>query len=773
MNHEVDPTAVPPSFSGPGIVRAHGSVGSFVSKWIINKTTLAVVSIQDLIPDAAHVFTWNGSTYVAGTTSFTRFCSADLAPASAFLSGGKGTATRLFMNGEESSGGRAFAHLVNSSHAGTSYELPRFGRMAFENSLANPTAQDKTIVMSQDDQSLVSGNASGQLYCYIGTKLTTGTGATEIDDAGLTNGKLYGISVTGFAAEDRLLPMGGVAKGASKPFTLAILNGTGDVSALTGAQLDAASDTASVTRFLRPEDGAWDPTHPADYYFNTTDRIDDLKNGGTGATTPQIGRTRVWKMHFSDIANPELGGTITMILDGAENPGAQMLDNIAIDGSGRLVLQEDSGNYVGAAKMWACNPLTGSLTQIAKHDPAKFGDRVGGVTTAPVAPFTIDEESSGVIDASGILGAGWFLIVSQAHYAKDSETVEGGQLLALYLPAPSVYTNAPTIGSIPRQELSAGASTSAIGFLINDVETPANALLVTVASSNTALVPVANVVIGGSGNSRTVTVTSVAGQTGNATITLTVADGDGGTATTSFLIVTNAAPTISNVTDQTTVEDTATSAIAVTVGDADSSPAGLVLTASSSNVSLVPNANIVLGGSGASRTVTITPATNQNGTTTITLVVTDPQGATATDTFVLTVTAVNDAPVAVNGTATVAAGATVNGTLVATDADANPLVFSKVANPTKGTATVNANGTFSYVANAGTTGTDTFTFKANDGTVDSNVATVTVTITAGGGGSGGSGDDKKDKKCGLGGGIGVLVLSLLLALKGLFVRARR
>jgi hypothetical protein len=48
--------------------------------------------------------------------------------------------------------------------------------------------------------------------------------------------------------------------------------------------------------------------------------------------------------------------------------------------------------------------------------------------------LTQDEESSGVIDMAGILGPGWYLLDVQAHYAKDVETVEGGQLLAMYDP---------------------------------------------------------------------------------------------------------------------------------------------------------------------------------------------------------------------------------------------------------------------------------------------------------------------------------------------------
>lgn len=105
----------------------------------------------------------------------------------------------------------------------------------------------------------------------------------------------------------------------------------------------------------------------------------------------------------------------------------------------------------------------------------------------------------------------------------------------------------------------------------------------------------------------------------------------------------NTTPTISNVADSSTNEDTATSAIAVTVGDTETAAGSLTLTATSSNQTVVPNANITLGGSGANRTITITPAANQNGTATITLTI-DDGFSTATDTFVLTVNAVNDAP---------------------------------------------------------------------------------------------------------------------------------
>src|SRR5439155_12338906 len=92
------------------------------------------------------------------------------------------------------------------------------------------------------------------------------------------------------------------------------------------------------------------------------------------------------------------------------------------------------------------------------------------------------------------------------------------------------------------------------------------------------------------------------------------------------------------IADQTTTQNTATAPIAFTVGDAQTAAGSLILTGASSNPTLVPAANIVFGGSGASRTVTVSPALNQTGTATITVTVSDGS-LTASDSFVLTVTA--------------------------------------------------------------------------------------------------------------------------------------
>jgi subtilisin-like proprotein convertase family protein len=98
-------------------------------------------------------------------------------------------------------------------------------------------------------------------------------------------------------------------------------------------------------------------------------------------------------------------------------------------------------------------------------------------------------------------------------------------------------------------------------------------------------------------------------------------------------------PTISNIPDQGTTLNTATAAIPFTINDADTPVNNLTLSKGTSNPTLVPANNIVFGGSGSSRTVTVTPAANQTGNATITVTVSDGSKS-ASDTFVLTVNAV-------------------------------------------------------------------------------------------------------------------------------------
>jgi hypothetical protein len=140
-----------------------------------------------------------------------------------------------------------------------------------------------------------------------------------------------------------------------------------------------------------------------------------------------------------------------------------------------------------------------------------------------------------------------------------------------------------------------------------------------------------------------VAMTPAPGQAGSSVVTLTASDGSLTAVTTFSLTVTiPQPPTIAPIAAQATPEDTPRD-IAFTLSDADTPLDTLVVTATSSNTTLVANANLAVAGSGTNRTLTATPAANQSGTTTITIVVND--GVTSAQTsFVLTVS-VDDPPI--------------------------------------------------------------------------------------------------------------------------------
>ena len=401
MNHEIP--------EAQGVVRDHGFAGAFVAKLVIDKTTLEVLSGEDLIKQA---FDYNPATgnYDPITGPIGRLCSADLAAETAFFNPVTGlgyNGGRIFMSGEEiGDEGRNFAHFVTGTEAGNSYELAWLGNMSYENEVANPHTGDKTVV------ALMDNSTPGQVYFYFGDKKAAAPGLDALDMAGLTGGNFYGLKVSELNnLADNNNESNGTTLGGDFASAFTLVN-LGDVSAKTGAQIQADSEAGGVTEFLRPEDGQWDTIDPSIFYFVTTNAFGSP--------------SRLWAADFVDPANPNAGGTIRMLLDGTE--GQQMLDNMTVNQHGKVIMQEDVGNNAHISKIWEYDPVTDALTMLAQHDPARF-------TPPTPAPFNQDEESSGIIDVTDILGSAGqnaYLFDVQAHYNIAGELVQGGQLGVMY-----------------------------------------------------------------------------------------------------------------------------------------------------------------------------------------------------------------------------------------------------------------------------------------------------------------------------------------------------
>ena len=317
--------------------------------------------------------------------------------------------------------------------------------------------------------------------------------------------------------------------------------------------------------------------------------------------------------------------------------------------------------------------------------------------------------------------------------------------------------DAPTISALSNLSTNEDTATAAIAIIVGDTESAPSTLTLSATSSNLSLLPVGNVVFGGTGANRTAVITPAPDQSGTAIITVTVSDGtdtasqsfslsvtpvndppsftagvnqsllfannspqnisnwataitDGdpdfvqtlsfnvsnsnnalfsvqpsiaangtlsftatgapGTAivsvsltddataggpalstpsiTFSITVAANTLPSLSAISAQSTNEDTA-AAIAFTVSDIETPASALVVTALSSNTTLIPLANIVLSGTGSNRSLSITPAANRSGTSTITLNLSDGTGSSSRN-FVLTVNPINDLPSFIKGT---------------------------------------------------------------------------------------------------------------------------
>ena len=212
----------------------------------------------------------------------------------------------------------------------------------------------------------------------------------------------------------------------------------------------------------------------------------------------------------------------------------------------------------------------------------------------------------------------------------------------------------------------------------------------------------------------------------------------------------NDAPTATNLSaPETYTEDTPLNLTDIVVSDVDSAnvtvtltlsnaAAGSLNTGTSGAVTSTYNAGTgVWTASGTIADVntllaglTFTPTVNFNGNFTIATSVSDGVAAPVTGSKAMTGTPVNDAPVAVDDAVAGNEDNDITGNVLSNDTDVDnaSLTAILVSGPAHGSLVFNADGSFTYTPNANFNGPDSFTYKANDGSLDSNVATVTLTV---------------------------------------------
>ena len=170
------------------------------------------------------------------------------------------------------------------------------------------------------------------------------------------------------------------------------------------------------------------------------------------------------------------------------------------------------------------------------------------------------------------------------------------------------------------------------------------------------------------------------------------------------------------------VEDSLLNATLPLASDADGDNLVYGLAAAAAHGTVVVNAN------GSYR---YTPVTNFNGSDSFSYLVSDGQGGNTQATITLNVAAVNDAPTASPGSASLNEDSPYNGNLpLGQDIDGDALVYSRSSTAAHGSVAVNANGSFSYTPEANYSGSDSFEYTVSDGKGGSASALMNLTITS-------------------------------------------
>jgi hypothetical protein len=313
----------------------------------------------------------------------------------------------------------------------------------------------------------------------------------------------------------------------------------------------------------------------------------------TGTLAP--GQSRVFK--HNSAANPAYAAS-----------AAVAAGTSAVNFNGNDIVFLSTSNSTTAGVAWAARKdVMGNHLGWVGQDRSFY--RKPGVLAGNTAFDLAGEWTLAGADAAGSLAA-----VASATNAQT-------QYLGVHL-----FGTAPTVSDMANVTATVGDAIGDVAFTVGDAETPLGDLVITVASSNTTLLPLAGITVGGAGANRTLALAPAAGQIGASTVTVTVRDHGNLTASDTFVLTVNDVPPSSlaystnpalYLTGIAIADNTpSSSGGAVTLYEvAPALPAGLVLDAGTGIISGTPTA------AAATATYVVT-ASNSGGSTTASLQIT-------------------------------------------------------------------------------------------------------------------------------------------------------
>ena len=312
-----------------------------------------------------------------------------------------------------------------------------------------------------------------------------------------------------------------------------------------------------------------------------------------------------------------------------------------------------------------------------------------------------------------------FNIGSDSIQGKGSESYGAVRLVRGAQPV----NEAPTLSVIGSQTINADTQAE-ISFTVGDAETALESLVVTASSSNTLLIPNEGISFSGSGSSRTIIVTPASGESGEATISILLNDGvRSESVSQSFSITVNAIPVATSASVTTTEDHDASGTLQGSDLDGDSLSYSIVTPPQHGAVTLE-------GGNGPA--YSYSPDDNYHGTDSFSYRVHDGAADSNTATISLTINSINDVPLAFDSSNTADEDSDASGTLQGSDIDGDSLSYSIVTPPQHGVVILEggSGATYNYSPAANYHGTDSFSYKTNDGNADSSTATISLTINS-------------------------------------------
>ncbi|MEJ2142438.1 MAG: Ig-like domain-containing protein [Gammaproteobacteria bacterium] len=531
----------------------------------------------------------------------------------------------------------------------------------------------------------------------------------------------------------------------------------------------SAADATSANGGTVTNNGDGTFTYTPAANFNGSDSFDYTVSDGNGT---DVGTVTITVNAVND-APTATAGTLTVDEDSGANAGTVAGSDVDGDSLTYAVATNAANGTVtitdantGAYTYTPNADFNGSdsFTFVANDStvdsaPATVDITVNAVNDAPVATagtLTVDEDSganAGTVAGSDVDGDSLTYAVA-TNAANGTVTITDANTGA-YTYTPNADFNGADSFTFVANDGTVDSAAATVSITVNPVnDAPvANADSATVQPDGSVIIDVISNDTDVDGDSLSVTALSVSAPTGGSGTGTAVDNGDGtitytatgdldtetvtftytafdgtvsSTAATVTVYVSANPPPTANAGTLTVDEDSSANPGTLTASDADGIASYAIASAASNGTVTLTDA--------ATGAYTYTPNADYNGADSFTFTATDTVGGISTAaTISVTVNAVNDAPTATAGTLTVDEDSGANaGTVAGSDVDGDSLTYAVATNASNGTVTITdaSTGAYTYTPNADYNGADSFTFVANDGTVDSVAATIDITVNA-------------------------------------------